>query len=1393
MVVGMTKEAMKPPVYFSEIERRARDRWEQLERDPDLAGPWHQLFRQVQSPRHVLSELLQNADDAGAKAASVRIQNDTFIFKHDGADFDKEQFTSLCRFGFSHKRTLHTIGFRGIGFKSTFSLGNTVEVRTPTIAISFSKKRFTLPVWLDDAKPSDQTVIQVTIGDRNRANELRKNFEEWAESPASLLFFNNLKELTIEGQTIRNRRLSAGPVPNSSWVKLAGADTRELLVVRSEPARLPDEAVQEIHAERSVGAEDLHLPPCYVELVFGLSDPQRLYVVLPTGAQLNLPFSCNAPFIQDPARFAIKDPATSPTNRWLLERVGRLAAQVMVQWLENQALSCKDRAAAYGLLRKAGVYAPDLNGACTQIVLDTMLAQLNNQRFILNTEAKLVKNGTCAAVPVELHSVWEPDQLTKLFAPDNGHLLAAEVSASARDALHSYSWLNVVDADDVFTRLEESADVPRPAAWPKLHALWSFVQSGLEFDWDNEHRRAMKLVPVVGDPKLHAADQVIRLSSKRDLLAPADWKFITSHALTVDADWVTWISARAPKKSAAARENADAGYVLLQALSLHEPSSVDRIAAQASLRIFTGKNITVADCVRITHIMAALGAAVPEGFHYVSKDLHLREPGFGVVLDDAGRVQDLVPEAWAQEHILHEDYSRNFTSCKAATWNDWVQTEGSGLLIGVPIVEIHPGLYNRASVKRFATARGGDEPGAFHYQRDDFHVEDYGLPPDLMKHWEKPAKEDPSIWARVLEGILAGPSHNWTEKTEAQIRHLGRSYRPLLDCGTLASEWIMHFRSVACLPDIHGKLHIPAELLLRTPDTEPLMNIEPFVRPDLDVERTKPLLRLLGVRSTPTHADNLLERLRALSGFRKPDQHLSQISRIYEALDRVVLRCRPEELETIIEAFQEKALILTTTGEWAMSHEVSIFPEDGEDSPTVHPSFRNLGLWPRVDVSERPALERTIEWLKSLKSGTKLDAAGLRRVRAAIQREPFRIWNECGHWPSLESTWEPVTTFQFRLTMQGLMKWGELSPAIRRGTADLRNLAVEQTQTTPFSQICDLGDAVELRVTKFVEDDGKTRPTEWLEELATGLCRIMLPIADDTGRVRNVARRLYVTRWHPFRLLEVTPYVDGVPAGESFTPKTLWQEHSLYVGNYSSARIHKELADELSRPFALPAISEAIAACIDRNREFVSEYLNSHFNLDPNLSLSGLDAEKAKAAAVPQPDGGQTDGEQKHDQTEGDLPEPDATAEPGEQPTEDTGGVTEPQEAKPRPPVPREPTLIERYARQRGFRWHDAEKAYVHPDGRSIQKSETPFNWEEHAADGNVVRRLWVSDQKLSAGIEIAADLWSLISQKPDETGVIIAADDHSPFPLTGQEILELKDSKQITLFPSRYRIVESQ
>jgi hypothetical protein len=103
------------PSYFDTVRLAAKKRWDQLAADEELAAPWRQLFRQVQSPRHVISELLQNADDAGAKHVSVKVEDDPFIFEHDGHDFTHDEFHSVCRFGFSNKRRLLTIGFRGAG------------------------------------------------------------------------------------------------------------------------------------------------------------------------------------------------------------------------------------------------------------------------------------------------------------------------------------------------------------------------------------------------------------------------------------------------------------------------------------------------------------------------------------------------------------------------------------------------------------------------------------------------------------------------------------------------------------------------------------------------------------------------------------------------------------------------------------------------------------------------------------------------------------------------------------------------------------------------------------------------------------------------------------------------------------------------------------------------------------------------------------------------------------------------------------------------------------------------------------------------------------------------------------------------------------------------------
>jgi hypothetical protein len=116
-----------------------------------------------------------------------------------------------------------------------------------------------------------------------------------------------------------------------------------------------------------------------------------------------------------------------------------------------------------------------------------------------------------------------------------------------------------------------------------------------------------------------------------------------------------------------------------------------------------------------------------------------------------------------------------------------------------------------------------------------------------------------------------------------------------------------------------------------------------------------------------------------------------------------------------------------------------------------------------------------------------------------------------------------------------------------------------------------------------------------------------------------------------------------------------------------------------------------------------------------------------------------------------------------------------------------------RYAAKRGFKWHKGERCYYHADGRWIQRAEKPFHWVEMTADGHPTLRFWVQEQTLAEGIELPAEIWSLLRTEPRSATLLIKDGVESAVAFTGGELVELQADKQISLYPSRYRIVEAE
>lgn len=105
---------------------------------------------------HFIYELLQNAEDQQADEVFFEVQNDKFIFKHNGKkrDFNLEDIDSITNIGNSTKKDDPTsIGKFGVGFKAVYAYTNTPEIHS-------GKYNFKI---IDMLIPEDANVEQTSV------------------------------------------------------------------------------------------------------------------------------------------------------------------------------------------------------------------------------------------------------------------------------------------------------------------------------------------------------------------------------------------------------------------------------------------------------------------------------------------------------------------------------------------------------------------------------------------------------------------------------------------------------------------------------------------------------------------------------------------------------------------------------------------------------------------------------------------------------------------------------------------------------------------------------------------------------------------------------------------------------------------------------------------------------------------------------------------------------------------------------------------------------------------------------------------------------------------------------------------------------------------------------
>ena len=278
-------------------------------------------------PGHFLIELLQNAEDAGAKHWRVIFDVDKIIVWHDGNPFDARDLVGVTSIGQTTKRK-DQIGFFGVGFKSVYEV--TARPRIYSDAFQFEIADVSVPKLLRDRPadlPADGTVLILPLKDPDDPARTPARLHAMARAidPCVLFTLRGVDLLTIE----LTERVEGGP---QKWAAIEELpDERGISTIEQRPANLrrryiiQDDVYKYTRGKRAAGRADSTLIMVGVSLdEHGVPIPAppesaTVYSYLPTEEQSGLRFFVQGHFDVPVDRERVNP--ESDWNQWIVSNV----------------------------------------------------------------------------------------------------------------------------------------------------------------------------------------------------------------------------------------------------------------------------------------------------------------------------------------------------------------------------------------------------------------------------------------------------------------------------------------------------------------------------------------------------------------------------------------------------------------------------------------------------------------------------------------------------------------------------------------------------------------------------------------------------------------------------------------------------------------------------------------------------------------------------------------------------------------------------------------------------------------------------------------------------------------------------------------------------------------
>jgi len=375
----------------STIKKIYKERYDNKANSRSLAKALNLLIGSVFSdPARILYELLQNADDAVLSkedkvSYNIYLLDSHLVINYNGKPFDKKDIESLCSVGASSKTSINNkIGYKGIGFKSVFSISDCVWIVSDDSCFRFDKNYQSqeengypwqiIPIWTNIGMLPTEVKQERSIKEKIDANgisiilkiksheddieKIRDNLNTIYANHKMILFLRNVKEITCFKKKGANLSQVLQVTREDDNKKL----TRKIEVQKGQKPLechnyLVHEFAQSIPPLVQLSLQDLPEKDCpeklknasqtQITLAVPLDnketirpkDYSSIYCYLPTSIKKRIPYHINAEFLTSPDR--TKFYKTNTWNDWLFEQIGYQQFEWIREIVENGHFKCQ--------------------------------------------------------------------------------------------------------------------------------------------------------------------------------------------------------------------------------------------------------------------------------------------------------------------------------------------------------------------------------------------------------------------------------------------------------------------------------------------------------------------------------------------------------------------------------------------------------------------------------------------------------------------------------------------------------------------------------------------------------------------------------------------------------------------------------------------------------------------------------------------------------------------------------------------------------------------------------------------------------------------------------------------------------------------------------------------